>query len=190
MSASQERSEDAARQCMSDLMDGRVDPAHVEEACTTWSSESRARESWHAYHLIGDVLRSEELAAPVAADAAFVLALRQRLATEPVHLVPRAPTHRTPTRWRSVSVAAVAGVVVVLGVVTVLKSGGPGLGAGPAVDLASAGPPAEVVMTGKLIRDAQLDRYLAAHRRLGGGSAVGVPGAVVRSVDTIAIDEK
>ena len=36
--------------------------------------------SWHAYQLIGDVLRSDDLAAEPAADEAFLVALRARLA--------------------------------------------------------------------------------------------------------------
>ena len=45
---------------------------------------------------------------------------------------------------------------------------------------AFAEPPA-VVANGKLIRDARLDQYLAAHKQFGGSSALGVPSGFLRS---------
>ena len=44
-----------------------------------------------------------------------------------------------------------------------------------------AAPPVAVVADSKLIRDAQLDRYLAAHKQFAGTSALGVPSAFLRS---------
>lgn len=58
------------------------------EAMRLWREQGQAREAWHTYHLIGDVMRSEELAGPIQRDAAFLQAVRQRLAVEPVPLVP------------------------------------------------------------------------------------------------------
>ena len=46
----------------------------------------------------------------------------------------------------------------------------------------------DLVADGKLIRDARLERYLAAHKQYGGGSAVTVPGVVLRSSSTLAPD--
>ena len=43
-----------------------------------------------------------------------------------------------------------------------------------------------LVADGKLIRDARLDRYLAAHKQFGGNSAVSVPGGVLRSAASVA----
>ena len=59
-----------------------------------WRDDPEARASWHAYQLIGDVLRSEDLAAEPAADEAFLVALRARLADEPVVLAPQARVER------------------------------------------------------------------------------------------------
>jgi sigma-E factor negative regulatory protein RseA len=42
-----------------------------------------------------------------------------------------------------------------------------------------------MVADGKLIRDAHLDRYLAAHKQFGGNSAVSVPGGVLRSAASV-----
>jgi sigma-E factor negative regulatory protein RseA len=38
-----------------------------------------------------------------------------------------------------------------------------------------------MVMSGKVIRDARLDRYLAAHKQFSGSSALGLPSAFLRS---------
>jgi hypothetical protein len=45
-------------------------------------------------------------------------------------------------------------------------------------------------VNGRLIRDARLDRYFAAHRQSGNGAAVQMPGGVVRSVDTIVLEDR
>jgi hypothetical protein len=46
------------------------------------------------------------------------------------------------------------------------------------------------VVNGRLIRDARLDRYFAAHRQSANGAALQMPGAVVRSVDTIVLEDR
>lgn len=40
---------------------------------------------------------------------------------------------------------------------------------------------APIVADGKMIRDARLDRYLAAHKQFAGSSALGVPSTFLRS---------
>ncbi|MGZ5132080.1 MAG: sigma-E factor negative regulatory protein, partial [Caldimonas sp.] len=44
-----------------------------------------------------------------------------------------------------------------------------------------AEPSNAIVVSGRLIRDARLDRYLAAHKQFAGSSALGVPSAFLRS---------
>ncbi|HNK20165.1 MAG TPA: anti-anti-sigma factor, partial [Piscinibacter sp.] len=52
----------------------------------------------------------------------------------------------------------------------------------PAAATAEASADQTVLVTdGKVIRDARLDRYLAAHQRFAGTSALGVPSAFLRS---------
>ncbi|NRF66840.1 sigma-E factor negative regulatory protein [Aquincola sp. S2] len=179
-------SSEALRQSLSALMDGRVESPGVEDACTVWRKHSQARECWHTYHLIGDVLRSDELAAAPARDEAFLVALRDQLAKEPVPLAPS----RAPGGWRQrlmAPIAVAAGFVAVAGVLVVLRVMAPDDSAG--VPLAAAGAP-DAVTNGQLIRDARLDRYLAAHRRVSNGAAVQVPGSVVRSVETVVLETK
>jgi sigma-E factor negative regulatory protein RseA len=187
---------DAMRQTLSALMDGHSDSDQFDGACGLWRSNAQARECWHTYHLIGDVLRSDELAARPARDAAFLSAVRSRLAQEPVPLAPApiAPAAAVgdAKRWRGrlvAPMAVAAGFVAVAGVLVVTRVGNPDVA--PAVPVAAGnGQPDVMVANGQLIRDARLDRYLAAHRQISGRVAVHVPGTVVRSVDTIVLENK
>lgn len=183
---------DAMRQGLSELMDGHADASQAEAACGVWRSNPHARECWHTYHLIGDVLRSDELAHSPQRDAAFLSTLRSRLAAEPIPLAPQTPmalpAASARRRWAAPAAAA-AGFVAVAGLLVVYRVASPP--AGTVVPVAAAtGQPDVKVVSGQLIRDARLDRYLAAHRQVSNGAAVHVPGAVVRSVDTIVLENK
>lgn len=141
-----------ARQSLSALMDGTLGAADTEAACRLWRHSAQARDDWHAYHLIGDVLRSDDLASTPTRDEAFLQALRGRLAQEPVPMAPAAlvtgqpevaaprqvangapvagfvaaaPVSSRRARYRLVGPAAmVAGFVAVAGVFGVLREGG------------------------------------------------------------------
>ena len=186
----------AALERLSALVDGELGADAAAQACGHWREDAEARVSWHAYHVIGDVLRSDDLAADPARDAAFLKSLRARLDTEPVVLAPQRPAVPTevagaPRRrgWRATSALA-AGFVAVVGV-TLLTTRG--TGDAPAVaSLAQIQPvaasaagavaePPALVANGKLIRDARLDRYLAAHKQFAGSSALGVPSGYLRN---------
>ena len=183
---------DAPRQRLSDLTDGRLQGDELAAACRDWAADADARRTWHAYHLIGDVLRSDDLARPTGGDAAFLATLRQRLAAEPVVLAPAAPQRRRRQVWL-LPMAAAAGFVAVAGVVVVLRQVAPaGDGfAGP--QLAANPPPALAVRAvstepgaaarGKMLRDARVDDYLRAHREVLMGSPAALPGGGVRTVD-------
>jgi sigma-E factor negative regulatory protein RseA len=82
-------SSDSSRRILSALADGDATDSEAARAFQAWREDADARSSWHAYQLIGDVLRSDDLAAEPAADAAFLVALRARLADEPVVLAPQ-----------------------------------------------------------------------------------------------------
>jgi sigma-E factor negative regulatory protein RseA len=147
-------------------------------------------------------LRSQELARDGSHDAAFVHALRARLAHEPAVLRPKTPPLAVArSRNWAVPIAAVAGVAAVAGMVVMLRgvpdSGAPVLAqqgnAAPVMATSVAAPqqvPAAQVVNGRLIRDARLDRYFAAHRQSANGAALQMPGAVVRSVDTIVLEDR
>lgn len=184
------------REVLSALMDG--DAQALAAGCAAWRDDAEARGQWHAYHLIGDVLRSEELARPPSADAHFLHTLRLRLAAEPVVLAPSVQPAAVPPRRRWLAPAAMAaGFVVVAGVLVVTRGLLPG--DRPAPQLAAAPPPAPVVRAAAvepqladsaLIRDARLDRYLRAHKQYGGSSAVGLPGGVLQRASTAAPEQR
>ena len=64
---------------LSALADGEVDSAAAADACGAWKADGELRRSWHAWHLIGDVLRYEDLASSAEGDQAFRFALRARI---------------------------------------------------------------------------------------------------------------
>lgn len=189
---------------LSALMDGELEASALGRACGQWRESPEARAQWHAYHLIGDVLRSEDLSADAAHDAAFLASFRQRLAQEPVVLaptplvaVPAQAAAAAPRRSWAAPAAVAAGFVAVAGVLLVSQmSGGLSLRGSPAdANLAAAsavqpaivvsatepGDPPAVVLNGQLIRDARLDEYLSAHKKFGGSSVPGGPSGFLRN---------
>jgi len=195
----------AALERLSALVDGELDGDAAAQACSHWRDSDAARSSWHAYHLIGDVLRSEDLASDSTQDAGFLEAFRARLKDEPVVLAPRpleraAPVAARGRRWAWMAPSAVAAsFVAVAGIVMLTR--GPGTAADvpsgsslaqvtPAEQpvMAAATEPQALVATGKVIRDARLDRYLAAHKQFAGSSALGVPSGFLRNATAIESD--
>jgi sigma-E factor negative regulatory protein RseA len=167
------------------------DPAALQAACQAWRSSSEARSTWHTYHLIGDVMRSSELAQRPARDAAFLQALRERLASEPVVLAPQpaaaAVAAKPAQRWW-VPAAAAAGFVAVAGVVVVMQRVAPGSAAAPQLAAAPApSAPAAVAAAAPgapvLIRDERLDEFLRAHQATRGGMGAALPGGAIRRVE-------
>ena len=73
-----ERDDDWA--ALSAMADGEASADAQRRCLALWANDAQARERWRDYHLIGDVLRSQELARDRAHDAAFLQALRARLA--------------------------------------------------------------------------------------------------------------
>jgi len=117
----------------------------------------QGRRTWDTYHLIGDALRSGELAVQPSAD--FHARLTRALDAElPIVAAPR---RRLPLRL------GLSGLAVAAAVATVAWVAQPYLGGAPAGDtqvLADASAPA--------IEDAGLRDYLEAHRQMAGPSAV------------------
>lgn len=188
---------------LSSLADGEA-AADVQERCLAlWAEQPAARERWCQYQLIGDVLRSRELARGAPHDAAFLSALRARLAREPVVLRPRGPTLMERMRTWATPMVATAGVAAVAGMVVVLRTaptpdGAEQVAAQPMVAAPAAAhmvvAPAAALplqqVNGRLIRDARLSRYFEAHRQSATGTSLQMPGAVVRTVDTIVLEDR
>lgn len=206
---------------LSAMVDGELEIDATQRACMQWRDDVRLRARWHAYHLIGDVLRSDALASDVGHDERFLQRVRERLAAEPAVLAPEplaapasaTPARRASTRWGWLAPAAVAaGFMAVASVLVVTQFGpvtrgdGMRLANAPAPDraiVATAAPPQAagrmavadtlvepqtLAADGKLMRDARLDRYLAAHMEFGGSSALGAPSGFLRAATTRTTD--
>jgi sigma-E factor negative regulatory protein RseA len=192
---------------LSALADGELGVSDVARACANWCTGTSSHATWHAYHLIGDVLRSDDLASSPKADRAMLDKLRERLVHEPVVLAPGpslrpAPMDRSPRKrwpWAALSAvaagfAAVAGVLIVLGGTSVDSSAVKISLSGAALPAQFAGAasrpfeptPQAVLADGRLMRDARLDRYLDAHKHFSGVSALGVPSTFLRGATSDA----
>lgn len=188
---------DPVREALSALVDGQADAAAAGEGVAQWRDGDDAKDTWHAYQLIGDVLRSEDLAAGHR-DRLFMQRLHARLMQEPTILAP-APDLPQPSpdsgqadhllhRW-AVPLGLAAGMALVLGTLLVLRqdplADAPALvaDARPAPSLqrvelaAAASSPSAPV----LLRDPRLDRYLAAHKQFQSANAMGPSTGFIRS---------
>ncbi|AOI91658.1 sigma-E factor negative regulatory protein [Burkholderia pseudomultivorans] len=140
------------------------------------------RAAWAHYHLIGDALRSDELALSPALSATFTARMSAALEAEPHLLAPaaRKPAARTLLSLRrrvvpAFAVAAAAATLTWIVVPQMQTAGAPG-----AVQVASVGAPQNGSLQRvtvaqasaqpglqdvNIIRDASLDQYLEAHQQ-------------------------
>jgi sigma-E factor negative regulatory protein RseA len=201
------------RRILSALADGDATDNEAARAFQAWRDDADARSSWHAYQLIGDVLRSEDLAAEPAADEAFLVALRGRLASEPVVLAPQPRVEETPrplaaatararSRWQG-PLAMAAGFLVMVGGLSIVGPFRHGAGS-PLASNAASGPAlasttsvnnSGVVATSlqtapqtpaqtQAAAD-QLAPYLAAHRQSTMSGPFQMPGSDLRNVSLV-----
>jgi sigma-E factor negative regulatory protein RseA len=203
-------SSEASRRILSALADGDATDGEAARAFQAWRDEPDARASWHAYQLIGDVLRSDDLAVEPAADEAFLVALRARLAGEPVVLAPQPRVEhdaaalpvaaggggRARVRWQG-PIAMAAGFLAVIGVLNVVGPFKPGAGGALASNATSASGPVlasttSVDNSGVALSSAQskaaadqLAPYLAAHRQSAMSGPFQMPGSDLRNASLV-----
>ena len=196
---------DDPRHLLSALADGETNATETGRGCAAWAADESLGQRWHAYHLIGDVLRSEDLAHAPARDQAFLERLRLRLDNEPAVLAPQplptsATVARPRSRWMPMALAAgVMGLATVL--VVALRPAAEGSGSSTLARSPEAAVPVVVAATpaappqaepvppgGRVLRDAQLDRYLRAHREYATALPGSLPGGAGRSITTVALD--
>lgn len=179
---------------MSALADGELSGEEFTRALAACERDPDLLASWHNYHLIRDVLRSPDLL--VARDAVpFLTRLQSQLARETIQpaaqasdLPPKLTTLPVETpmaandsifRWKLVagvtSMAAVAVMVWTLAEATFPT--GSQLAQSPALteSVLAASP------QGTILRDARLEELLAAHRQVGGNSALQMPSGFLRN---------
>ena len=137
---------------LSALLDGELQGGPVERICSEWRTDAHSRDTWHAYSLIGDVMRCEDLAQSCASDEQFLRDFRKRMAAEPVVLAPRPVQHPAadvaavvplpvvrPARAWALPMSLAAGFVVVVGAVIGVQNPALNPVAAPQVAMAPAG---------------------------------------------------
>lgn len=179
------------REMISALADGQLQGDAFARGVESAAGDDASLSTWHAYHLIGEVLRSGDCS-PASQPSAFLQRFQSRLAAEPapatIVAVAAQPAMQGAAvaandgsfRWKVVAGFASAAAVTAVGwalVSSPMKSEQAQLAA------ASAGTAAVVATTpqGVMIRDARLDEFLAAHRQLGNASALPTPAGFLRN---------
>ena len=155
--------------------------------------DGEGRAAWSEYHLIGDVLRSDDLALSQATSHAFMTGFAARFDAEPHVLAPAAlPQSRgaqtgrnervgriLALRRRVVPSLAVAAAAATLTWIVMPQMRGAGMAGAPQiaavqpaqgdavqrVAMNATPAPATAGQDGNIIRDARLDEYLQAHQQ-------------------------
>lgn len=201
------RKTDENPELISALADGQLRGAEFVRTLERLQVSEVARSTWHTYHVVGDVLRSDGAVAS-SRDAEFVQRLKRQLQSETPTVLPL-PVHD----WVADSALAVTGdaanqglqlsaneawfrwrrVAGVLSLVAVSLIGWQfGFREGASQDspqLVRRAPVPELMSASSLaaaqapvmIRDPQLDALLLAHRQFGGTSALQMPAGFVRN---------
>ena len=208
------------REWMSALADGQLHGDACAQAVAQACDDADAQATWQLYHLVGDVLRSGELARPDTGGdfAACVLARLQREdaaagVAQPARLVaiesvalPAGETGARPVfdakkeaantsvfRWKMVAGFASLAAVAAIGWNSASMLGSAPAG-GQLAQAPVAGQPSLVAVAVPqlaaqaangaapvMLRDPRLDEFLAAHKQLGGNSALQMPAGFLRN---------
>ena len=195
------------KEMLSALADGQLSGDALVQALD-FAAQDEGRATWQIYQLVGDVLRSPELARP-ADNGDFLARLRSQLAHEavPAALAPQSAPALTPAPAQPVLVSftpppqaandsvfrwkMVAGFASLAAVATMVWSAvggisGPSAGAQMAAAPATIQVPVVAVADDQapqqvMIRDPRLDELLAAHKQFGGTSALQLPAGFLRN---------
>ena len=164
---------------LSSLVDGELDPEGTDALLTALCRNSELHGEWVTLHIVGDALRSSEVAALHAPD--FCARVSAALALEPTVLAPRAsPVRRSGTlrRYLAPGVAVAASAAVIAFVAVPLLQSPTAVAPTQQVAVTAAPTsdptPAEVSRraAATVAKARSLDVYLAAHRELAAGVAL------------------
>jgi sigma-E factor negative regulatory protein RseA len=182
------------QELISALADGQLQGDDFGRAVQAATADAAGRRTWQAYHLIGDVLRSQDLGHATAPDA-FLSRLQTRLQQEqPPARVPAGGVLMPPiqvrgeaandpsVRWKWAAGFAAAAAVAAVSWNAIGGFGAPA--AQPLIATAPAQPPAAIATNTEratMIRDPHLDQFLAAHRQFGSANALQAPAGFLRN---------
>jgi sigma-E factor negative regulatory protein RseA len=179
---------------MSALADGELRGEEFAQALAACERDPDLLASWHHYHLIGDVLRSPDLLAARNASP-FLTRLQSRLAQEAIQpvaqdddllqkltiltLQKQMAANDSIFRWKLVAGMASMAVVVVM----VWALAEPTFTTGSQLAKSPSLTDSVLVASpqGTILRDARLEELLAAHRQVGGNSALQMPSGFLRN---------
>ena len=188
---------------ISALADGDLQGDACEQALTALLTDPQAIQTWHTYQVVGDVLRSSELV-PSRSDLIFLAKLELRLAQEPqrpqrqqieplvedVVIGPvrgidgvRPAANASVFRWIMLATAACMALVGIVGLELWTQTGQRADAQMAAVHSEPQDLPVVTAdsTAGTMLRDPRLDELMAAHRQLGGHSALQVPAGFLRN---------
>ncbi len=171
---------------ISTFADGELDDSHIDVALGALRSVE-GRDAWAAYHEIGDVLRSDDMAISMSSD--FAARLMKRLDDEPTVIAPRSLNQTCDEQAQQGLATAIAGtgkkrftlqgmaamaavITLVITVVPQIMFDAPMPAAEnivtttPAILLEADNSIAAGGASEELLRDASIDEYLLAHQRL------------------------
>ena len=192
------------RKQLSALADGQLQGAELADAMAYAAQDDEGRATWQLYHLVGDVLRSSDLARPTS--VALVPRLWAELAKEapPVRATVPAQVavvasnstqaaNASVFRWKMAAGVASLAAVAAIGwssLTSLQGSDARGLGGGAQLaqaerPAAAAAAPVVAVADAEgqqvMIRDPRLDELLAAHKQFGSTSALQMPAGFLRN---------
>ncbi|ART54497.1 anti-anti-sigma factor [Acidovorax carolinensis] len=191
------------REQLSALADGQLQGDELAQALQ-FAAQDDGQSTWQLYHLVGDVLRSPELALHQHGNHSMVMRIREQLAHEPMpgRLPDTAPAvaqiarpetavaaNASVFRWKMAAGFASLAAVAAIGWSSFAGlQGAEPSGAQLAVAPAPAQPAAPVVTVAGnegqqqvMIRDPRLDELLAAHKQFGSTSALQMPAGFLRN---------
>jgi sigma-E factor negative regulatory protein RseA len=198
----------SANEQISALVDGQLSGEAVTQAVQALALDAQARANWHAYHLVGDILRSQELSLGCTKDVDFLSRLRSRLQNEATLLLPevvidsvvscvdtemltslnghsKEAANDASLRWKWAAGLASLALATVLGWGLVTGMGTPASPSQMAQSPLPSGPTQAAVALDEsapiLIRDPRLDQLLQAHQQFGGASALQMPSGFLRN---------
>jgi sigma-E factor negative regulatory protein RseA len=173
------------QELISALADGQLQGEAFARGVQAATADARARETWFAYHVVGEVLRTGRPGTGTAPEA-FLARMRERLQQES----PAAPAVTAPSEVSQSAPAAndrlwklAAGLASVAAVAAVGWNVWSGSAAGVQPQLAVAPQTASPVEAtpATMARDPRLDQFLAAHRQLGGATVLQNSGGFLRN---------
>ena len=190
------------REQLSALADGQLQGEELAAALAFAAEDEEGGQAWQLYHLVGDVLRSPDLAQP--ANSAFMSRLREQMAQEAPPERPRVPArvevvaaqlpeaaNASVFRWKMLAGLASMAAVAAIGWTSLasLQGAGPSgagaqLAAAPERSVVQAAPViavADAEGSQVMLRDPRLDELLAAHKQFGSTSALQMPAGFLRN---------